>query len=466
MADKLIAAGASASANALHEQGVTALMFAVMHGRLDLVRTIMRCQGCKPDLASPTRVTALCIACEHDPADTAYPQAEMISALAAGGASMNVMYNNKHPLIHAIQARRLGVITALTQAGADVSVLSSAGGSVLEHACRVYQDGDAAEMRAVLAVLLAAGADKHINIQNKSGQTALMHAVASRSRDAVSALLDAGADATLRDGDGNNVLAYLRSAETLPLLLDAAAQRCPEESGADTYLDFINNSSATGETALARALTRKHNSVASALVHAGADVTITDAEGQSPLMKTKDADMLRLLLDAGGDAIINHSDIRGATALMLAICSRAEVATLAMLISAGADVNAADLHGRTALMCLCHDPSPTLARLHVRVRRHGNTPTEIAHNAKIDQQIDDDYERFCATLALLLDAGADATARDDADMTVVMLASLRSEERSPTVSPAMMAALVLAVEARMEPELEGEPVGGAVGIPT
>jgi ankyrin repeat protein len=176
--------------------------------------------------------------------------------------------------------------------------------------------------------------------------------------------------------------------------------------------------------------------------------------------------MLRLLLDAGGDAIINHSDIRGATALMLAICSRAEVATLAMLISAGADVNAADLHGRTALMCLCHDPSPTLARLHVRVRRHGNTPTEIAHNAKIDQQIDDDYERFCATLALLLDAGADATARDDADMTVVMLASLRSEERSPTVSPAMMAALVLAVEARMEPELEGEPVGGAVGIPT
>lgn len=73
------------------------------------------------------------------------------------------------------------------------------------------------------ALLLAAGAD--INAQDNAGETPLMQAVASADFDRVTWLLANGADAALRDSNGNTALSFAHryGFSSLTLLLERTA---------------------------------------------------------------------------------------------------------------------------------------------------------------------------------------------------------------------------------------------------
>ncbi len=63
-----------------------------------------------------------------------------------------------------------------------------------------------------------------------------------------------------------------------------------------------------------------------------------------------DLDGVRLALEKGAD--VNAKDSLGRTALMLA-CQQGFLDVARALVEAGADVNARDAHGRTPLMYAC-----------------------------------------------------------------------------------------------------------------
>ena len=114
-----------------------------------------------------------------------------------------------------------------------------------------------------------------------------------------------------------------------------------------------------------------------AFIEAGADVNAKDKNGKTALMiaaQNTISNAVRVLIDAGAD--VNVKDNNGKTALMIAVCrnyefrdlysgkkkKRRQAAVMAYyinkslinilnsLIEAGADINAKDHDGRTALM--------------------------------------------------------------------------------------------------------------------
>ena len=134
---------------------------------------------------------------------------------------------------------------------------------------------------------------------------ALLDAVREGDADEVRALLEAGADANLRDAEGWTVLMLV----TVKGHLEAARE----------------------------------------LLNAGADVDTKNEKGWTALrfaVSMDDTEALRLLLDAGAN--VNEPDAEGDTALMQATREKS-TESLDLLLAYGADVNVRNSSGETAL---------------------------------------------------------------------------------------------------------------------
>lgn len=112
---------------------------------------------------------------------------------------------NKTALLVALEKNNPEVALALLNAGANSQAVGSDGRTALIIATEK-------EMVPVMKVLLKHPAN--INAQDKYGQTALMWAVATGSAlELTTLLLEAGADATIKDGSGNTALYYAKRRE-------------------------------------------------------------------------------------------------------------------------------------------------------------------------------------------------------------------------------------------------------------
>lgn len=106
-------------------------------------------------------------------------------------------------LLEAVQQERPRVVRRLLDSKADPNSCNSNNESPLILACSVQEE----EARTtIVRHLLKKGAD--VNIQDRTGQTALMKAVIQNDVPTVIALLDSHADVTLQDCDGNNALCH------------------------------------------------------------------------------------------------------------------------------------------------------------------------------------------------------------------------------------------------------------------
>jgi len=103
-----------------------------------------------------------------------------------------------------------------------------------------------------------------------------------------------------------------------------------------------------GETALMRAAEHGDIATVQTLIKGGANVNAMDKFGNTPLLETSNAEVLRALIQAGADVNARDSS-RGWTALMWS-ASNGRLEAVQALIEGGADINTADRHGRTALM--------------------------------------------------------------------------------------------------------------------
>ncbi|MBT4530810.1 MAG: DUF1573 domain-containing protein [Phycisphaerae bacterium] len=177
---------------------------------------------------------------------------------------------------------------------------------------------------------------------DRVNRTPLMYAARSKNPTTIQVLLDEGADLQARDRLGNTPLSWASGFGTaggVQVLIDAGA----DTNTVDTVL---------GYTPLIWASGFGDSASIPILLEAGADVSVNDiAEGRTPLMhavRTGKAEGVASLLAAGAN--VNGIDNSKSTALHIgAQSNNVALDKIELLVMAGADVNATNGAGETAL---------------------------------------------------------------------------------------------------------------------
>jgi len=168
-----------------------------------------------------------------------------------------------------------------------------------------------------------------VDVRDKRGATPLMYAAATGSIEAMTLLLNAGADVNAKNDFDATPLIWAAG--------DPAKSRLIIERGAN-----VNGRSKQGRMPLMMAARREGNSqLLRFMLAKGADPDAKDGRGNTALMhaaQAGDVKMMRVLTERGAD--VNAANLFGATALGNAVCSNT-VGAVTFLLGKGANVNAA-----------------------------------------------------------------------------------------------------------------------------
>ena len=259
---------------------------------------------------------------------------EVLEAIIDYGVDVNA--SNKKAQTALLIATEKGNIDAINvlKAGADPNITNADGNTCLHlsilHGCR----------KEVVQMIIDHGA--HVNATNKNGLTALMIVSCRGNVDGVNALLKTGADHNLTDVSGQTCLHYSIFGkwrrEVLEMIIDHGAQ--------------VNDTGLYGHTALMIACERGIIDAINLLLKAGADVNISCAKGNTCLhhcvIEDCKNEVLQTMISCG--AQVNAINKEGRTALMIASKS-GNIEGINVLLKAGADPNIIDVDGNTCLHC-------------------------------------------------------------------------------------------------------------------
>jgi len=406
----LIAAGADSKA--ANRYGVTPLTLACTNGNTVIIKMLLEA-GADPNSSRPGGETALMTACRTG-------RLGPVEALLARGADVNAREHKRQTaLMWAAADGHVEVVDALLKAGADFSTPLPSGFTPLFFAVR--------EGRTEAAFrLIQAGADVNETMRPKSGDgpptTALILAIGSGHFELAAALLKAGANPNDRPagftalhaitwvrkpirGDGNPPPIGSGSLSSLEMVRQLV------EHGADINVRLENGSpelgrfTTTGSTPFFLAARASDAPLMRLLLELEVDPKVANADNCTPLSAaagvgalsdgdeaagTEDEalEAIRLLLDLGAD--VNAVDDNGETAMHgAAYQSRAELAKL--LAERGADVtiwNRKNKSGWTPLMIAQgHRPAnfrpapDTIAAIEDAMRAGGVVPPKATRDA-------------------------------------------------------------------------------------
>jgi ankyrin repeat protein len=294
-------------------------------------------------------------------------------------------------LSKAAELGRTDIVRELLKAGADPSF----GGLLNVPLCSAVHG----EFVPIVDLLLKAGAN--VNAQLEGGRSALMLAAAKGNFALVKKLLKAGADPRLQDEDGQTAILQARKWPQIVALLK------PLSSAKDIeFLEEDSKRRASQAGELLAAATAGDVKKVQALLDGGAPADGVGKEGETALhiaVNDENAKLLELLLKAG--AAVDARNRYGRTAFWEASSSRL-FAFAERLIQAGADVNAREkVEGKTPFLA-CVGPTSDHHRLMRLLARHG-----------ADVNAADNYGRTALGLAdryLGEQAGADKKQRQQA----------------------------------------------------
>jgi ankyrin repeat protein len=328
---------AGADPNAALPGGETPLMTASRTGALASVKTLLT-RGAAVDAKDASRgQTALMWAAAEGYAD-------VVQALIDAGADIRARVPSGFtPLLFAVREGRMDVVRALLKAGADVNeTIPVDGGKRRGYGGSVPRAGTSALLVAVLnahfelaAALLDAGANPNADL---TGYTAL-HAI-SVVRDP-----GVGDNDPAPEGSGR-----IRSIELVKKLVASGA----DVNARMTKKANLNNTRANeiGATPFLLASLTGDAELIGALASLGADTTLTNIENSTPLMM------------AAGLATRSPGEDAGTESQVLA--------AVKLLLSLGADINAVDNNGETAMHAAAYKNLPQVVKF------------LASHGAKID----------------------------------------------------------------------------------
>ena len=380
MAEQLIRHGASV--NAANAFGVTPLALACLNGSAPMIETLLAA-GADPNVARPTGETALMTAVDTGTVDA-------VQALLARGANVRAREARmgQTALMWAIAERHLDVARVLIESGADVRARSYGGFSPLLFAAR---EGDVPAAR----LLLARGAD--VNATAADGSSVLHVATVRGQVEFATFLLDQGADSNA-DGPGYTPLHWAAGRWE-----SAATLTYPVEDGEWSVLVGLPTASARKEL---MAALLAHGADPNARLETGPPLgglgswrALVGTTAFYLAAAQGDVGAMRLLLDHGADPSLATS--RGSTPLMAASGSmlfkyvgtnvgrvgpdsrHLDAATLC--VELGADINAANTEGNTALHVAAEQGFDTMIQFLVdagaavnATNQKGDTPLAVA----------------------------------------------------------------------------------------
>ncbi|HLQ79202.1 MAG TPA: ankyrin repeat domain-containing protein, partial [Terriglobia bacterium] len=349
IAELLIRAGANVKL--ANRYGVTALNLACLNGNGAMVETLLKA-GADPNTATPEGETALMTAARTGKVDA-------VQSLLTHGADANAKENwhGQTALMWAAAEGNADVVRILIEHKADLRARSNGGFTPLLFAAR---EGKIDAVRA----LLKGGALLNESLQTRRGgarggtgtggaaaqdntPNAFLLAAESAHYELAAVLLDAGADPNAAP-QGFTALHQVTWVRKVGIGDNNPA---PPGSGKMSSLEFVRKLVANGANVNAR-VTRKPSM----------GTTNLNSIGATPFMlaaRTADVPLMRLLVELGADPLLTNDD--GTTPLMVAAgvgtSSPGEdpgtepevLEAVKLAVQLGADVNAVDKNGETAM---------------------------------------------------------------------------------------------------------------------
>ena len=389
--------------NGSRPDGATALMWAAHWDDLEGAELLIRA-GAHVNAANDYGVTALDLACENR-------SVALVETLLAAGANVNaVRTNGVTPLHTTARVGSIELVSALLGHGADVDAVTEDGQTALMW-------GISEPHLDVVPVLLAAGADP--NVSSSRGFTPLMYTALHGDLELARVLMEAGAGVNVRGSKGDSALplAVVAGQDAFALFL--------LEEGADP------NATLDGVGAL-------HVAAGSVEPWLRNWFHLQREGGSSRLTTTQRLTLVRALLERGADPngriatdgtaarwlspssgafnafASGTGNMRGATPLWVAAYARAEGG----FARDGAESDVYVDAGATAMMrtLLAGGADPNIPTA------CGSTPLMIAAGlggGGGGRQRPDGSNPALERTALLIDAGADVNAVNEADFTAL-----------------------------------------------
>jgi ankyrin repeat protein len=380
MAARLI--GAGANVDAANRYGVRPLSIAATNGSARMIELLLNAKA-DPEAAIGDGETALLSAARSG-------NLEAVKLLIEHGAKVNAKesWRGQTALMWAAAEGHVPVTQALIAAGAELNARSKSGFTPFLFAVREGRAG-------VVDTLLKAGVSVNEALPPSMrrgggsaghGSTALMLAVTNAHFELASKLLDAGAD----PNEGVQGWTALHLISDIRKPGAGSNDPAPPGSGSMDSLELVRRLVAHGANVNAQT-TRSRN----------IGLTSLNTEGATPFLlacRTADAELMRVLLSLGADPKI--PTVEKTTPLMVAagVGTRSPgedagtepeaLAAVKLLVELGADVNARDERGETAIHGVAYKHFPFVAQYlldhgaRVEVwntkNRNGWTPLRIA----------------------------------------------------------------------------------------
>ena len=284
------------------------------------VLELLRAAGANVNAAQPNGLTGLKAAAMDG-------RVEFVRKILEAGAHP-LDSTDPSTMMLAVAGGRAAVVSVLIGAGVDPEQTTSNGEMTM-----LMLAADQGHIETARVLLGVGHVD--VNATGARGFTALTCAIVGGSLAAVRLLIEAGADVNVVHENGERLLttaARCGRDEATQVLLEAGAVASAGENG--------------GLTPMFWATRYGHPRIVGLLANAGGGVNVACDDGRTPLMAATDAETIARLLDLGAE--IDAVDSGGRTALAWATMAGQMVA-LRALMEAGASLDAPDEQGKTAL---------------------------------------------------------------------------------------------------------------------